>query len=81
MAQFVESQLDESTLTLKDLHAITRSFVRALQGSLHTRIDYPQLQSAEKTNGNSARQQADKDRNRPGPPQEPGRGSIRRLGL
>ncbi len=81
MAMFVESQLDESTLTLKDLHAITRSFVRALQGSLHTRIDYPQPQPAEKTNGNIVRQQTDKDRNRPGPSQEPGRGSIRRLGL
>ncbi len=81
MAQFVEGQLDESTLTLKDLHAITRAFVRAQQGILHTRMEYPQTQSAEKTNGNQLRQQADKDRHKPGPLQEPGRGSIRRLGL
>ncbi|MEW6349344.1 MAG: HDIG domain-containing metalloprotein [Thermodesulfobacteriota bacterium] len=81
MAQFVEGQLDESTLTLKDLHAITRAFVRALQGILHTRMEYPNTQSTEKTNGNQLRQQTDKDRHRLGPLQEPGRSSIRRLGL
>ena len=41
MSLFSEGQLDQSTLTLKDLHAITKSFVRALQGMLHTRIEYP----------------------------------------
>lgn len=39
---FADGQLDECELTLKDLHAITRSFNRVLSGIYHQRIDYPE---------------------------------------
>ncbi len=39
---FIDGQLDECELTLKDLHTIARSFVRILMGVYHQRIEYPQ---------------------------------------
>jgi cyclic-di-AMP phosphodiesterase PgpH len=79
---FNEGQLDQSTLTLKDLHNITKSFVRALQGILHARIDYPSVASIqERANGDLHRLPADKDRHRPGRPAEESGKNIRRLGL
>jgi hypothetical protein len=88
MGLFSEGQLDQSTMTLKDLHAVTKSFVRSLQGSLHGRVDYPEdsrshpkSEKSEKPNGDPARQSPDKDRNRPGQSEEEGSKIIRRLGL
>jgi len=82
MGLFSEGQLDESTLTLKDLHAITKSFVRTLQGILHTRIDYPsELAAQDKPNGDLHRQPAEKDRHRPGRVAEENGTNIRRLGM
>lgn len=43
---FVSGELDESSLTLKDLHLVARSFTRVLTGIYHRRIEYPE--SAEK---------------------------------
>jgi putative nucleotidyltransferase with HDIG domain len=43
---FIDGQLDESNLTLRDLHQIARSFTRTVTGILHHRIDYPQIQNA-----------------------------------
>jgi putative nucleotidyltransferase with HDIG domain len=82
MTLFSEGQLDQSTLTLKDIHAITKSFVRALQGIMHSRIDYPpDALPQERTNGDTHRQSPEKDRNRPArTPEENGK-NIRRLGL
>jgi cyclic-di-AMP phosphodiesterase PgpH len=40
-AIFVDAQLDECDLTLRDLHIIANSFVRILTGSFHQRIEYP----------------------------------------
>jgi cyclic-di-AMP phosphodiesterase PgpH len=39
---FLDGQLDECELTLKDLHAIQRSFTTILIGIFHQRIDYPE---------------------------------------
>tara|TARA_B100000315_G_scaffold117295_1_gene107542 strand:- start:6869 stop:9382 length:2514 start_codon:yes stop_codon:yes gene_type:complete len=39
--KFIDGQLDECNLTLKDLHNITKSFVRILNGMFHSRVDYP----------------------------------------
>lgn len=39
---FIEGQLDECELTLKNLHEIARSFNRILNGIFHHRIDYPE---------------------------------------
>ena len=38
---FIDGQLDECELTLKDLHTIAASFVRILMGIYHQRIEYP----------------------------------------
>ena len=38
---FVEGQLDECDLTLRDLHLIANSFARILSGIFHHRVDYP----------------------------------------
>ncbi len=39
-----EGQLDDTRLTLRDLHLITEAFVTALRGIYHPRIEYPKLQ-------------------------------------
>ncbi len=38
---FVDGQLDECDLTLRDLHIIANNFVRILTGIFHHRIEYP----------------------------------------
>ena len=38
---FLDSQLEECELTLKDLHKIEESFTRILNGIFHQRVDYP----------------------------------------
>lgn len=38
---FSDNQLDESPLTLKDLHRIAKSFMKILTGIYHHRIEYP----------------------------------------
>lgn len=39
---FIDGQLDECDLTLKDLNQIAKSFNRVLSGSFHHRVDYPE---------------------------------------
>lgn len=39
--KFIDGQLDECDLSLKDLHKIAESFVRILTGIFHSRIEYP----------------------------------------
>jgi hypothetical protein len=39
---FIDGQLDECELTLKDLNNIARSFNRILSGIFHHRVDYPE---------------------------------------
>jgi hypothetical protein len=38
---FADGQLDESELTLKDLHLLSEAFLRILTGIFHQRIEYP----------------------------------------
>ncbi|MGD2278707.1 MAG: HDIG domain-containing protein [Candidatus Omnitrophota bacterium] len=40
--KFIDGQLDECDLTLKDIHRIAESFARVLMGIFHTRLDYPE---------------------------------------
>ena len=40
--KFIDGQLDECDLTLKDLNKIANSFVRILTGVFHSRVEYPQ---------------------------------------
>jgi hypothetical protein len=40
--KFIDGQLDECELTLKDLHKIAESFSKLLMGIYHTRLQYPE---------------------------------------
>ena len=62
---FVDGQLDECELTLKDLHLIALSFNRILNGIFHSRIDYP-AQPEKETNGKGSDKKPSKDGDRPG---------------
>ncbi|MBN1872513.1 MAG: HD family phosphohydrolase, partial [Candidatus Omnitrophica bacterium] len=39
--KFIDNQLDECDLTLKDLNKIAAAFCRILTGIFHTRVEYP----------------------------------------
>ncbi len=41
--KFIDGQLDECTLSLRDLHKIQESFIRNLTAIFHTRVKYPDL--------------------------------------
>lgn len=40
--KFIDGQLDDCALTLKDMNKIAESFVRVLTGTFHTRLGYPE---------------------------------------
>jgi cyclic-di-AMP phosphodiesterase PgpH len=41
--KFIDRQLDECELTLKDISRISESFVKILTGTYHSRVEYPDL--------------------------------------
>jgi hypothetical protein len=70
-AIFVDAQLDECDLTLRDLHIIANSFVRILTGFFHQRIEYPgaKLEESSKKrneNGDQSHKSATDDLRRDG---------------
>ncbi len=74
---FSDGQLDDCELTLKDLHAITRSFNKVFEGMYHQRVDYPEpvdiLKEKELESTGSGK--------RPDEDQKNGRDRIKRLGV
>ena len=51
--RFLEGELDESPLTLKDLNKIAETFIQVLSAIYHTRIEYPEKEEIERLkNGN-----------------------------
>ena len=42
---FIDGQLDECDLTLKDLDRIARTFIRILSAIYHSRVEYPEITS------------------------------------
>ncbi len=54
--RFIDGQLNDCNLTLKDIEQISSTFVRVLTAMYHTRIKYP-----EKKNGNSNRKSSEKN--------------------
>ncbi|WDU84164.1 hypothetical protein [Caloramator sp. Dgby_cultured_2] len=46
-----DGQLDESSLTLKDIMNIKISFINVLQGIFHNRIEYPEITEEGEENG------------------------------
>ena len=82
MNLFGEGQLDQSNLTLKDIQSITKSYVRALQGVLHSRIDYPEDSNSQDINdGDHLRLASDRTSNGLDPVPAEGGTNITRLGL
>ncbi|GFO61799.1 HD family phosphohydrolase [Geomonas silvestris] len=83
---FMDGQLDECELTLKNLHEIAKSFNQILAGIYHHRIDYPEPAYKEKSCAKKSPEDSDSE-----PPKaEPGRDSgvqkggtedLRRLGM
>ncbi|MFH1594077.1 MAG: HDIG domain-containing metalloprotein [Candidatus Omnitrophota bacterium] len=43
--KFIDGQLDECDLTLRDLNKIADGFVRVLTGVFHTRVEYPEVRT------------------------------------
>ncbi len=80
MSLFSDGQLDDSTMTLKDLHAIINSFTLSLQGILHSRVVYPEENGFQvKKNADTSRQQAAKDKGAVGGAKDPGGKSVGRI--
>jgi len=84
---FIDGQLDECELTLKDLHEIAKSFNRVLNGIYHHRIDYPEPAFKEKSAG-WRKPVEDRDIEQPAPapdidsPPQKGDGEdLKRLGI
>jgi putative nucleotidyltransferase with HDIG domain len=83
---FLDGQLDECELTLKDIHEIAKSFDKILNGIHHHRIEYPQGVAmingrTEKLNGNFYRRQTRSLQDRPRGNREEGRGNLKRFGM
>jgi cyclic-di-AMP phosphodiesterase PgpH len=51
-SKFMDRQLDECDLTLKDISRISESFVKILTGTYHSRVKYPDIKKS--NNGNTA---------------------------
>ena len=56
--RFLDGELDECDLTLKDLHDIEESFLPVLVGSHHGRIQYPWQEKNEKNNDKTQSEKA-----------------------
>ena len=84
-AIFVDGQLDECDLTLRDLHIIANSFVRILTGFFHHRIEYPDggpEEGAKKRseNGDQSQKSATEGSRRNGPAKKGGAKDPARAG-
>jgi membrane-associated HD superfamily phosphohydrolase len=80
---FIDGQLDECELTLKDLNAIAKSFNIVLNAIHHQRIEYPETQpeGERQKNGGSSPKSTKEAKSRVGKNQENGRKDIKRLGV
>ena len=86
---FIDGQLDECELTLKDLHRIAKSFNRILAGIFHHRIDYPEPAFKErdkdlnkrKISEDSDREPAKDTKNKEAAPAKSGSEDLKRLGM
>jgi putative nucleotidyltransferase with HDIG domain len=79
---FIDGQLDDCELTLKDLNAVAKSFNMVLNAIHHHRIEYPeaQLEGERQKNGGSSQKSSKETKGKTGKNKENGRKDIRRLG-
>ena len=59
--KFIDYQLDQCELTLKDLDVIADSFTRILMGIFHTRVEYEPTKNQKVENKNKNKIQPEKD--------------------
>ncbi|OGP93090.1 MAG: hypothetical protein A2Z19_03860 [Deltaproteobacteria bacterium RBG_16_54_18] len=80
---FIDGQLDECELTLKDLNAIAKNFTLVLNAIHHQRIEYPepQLEGERKANGSSGTKSSKEPTGKPQKGKTDGRKDIKRLGV
>jgi cyclic-di-AMP phosphodiesterase PgpH len=80
---FIDGQLDECELTLKDLNEIAKSFNIILNAIHHHRIEYPdsQPEGERQKNGGSGPKSAKKPKSKDERSQRNGRKDIKRLGV
>jgi putative nucleotidyltransferase with HDIG domain len=83
---FLDGQLDDCELTLKDLHEIARSFNKILTGIHHHRIEYPEADARvnsgpKRANGDPDRRQARSSQDRAREDEEEGTDNLKRLGI
>jgi cyclic-di-AMP phosphodiesterase PgpH len=86
---FIDGQLDECELTLKDMHNIAKSFNRILAGIFHHRIDYPEpafkereRELARRKNGEGPyREPAAETKSKTPPSAKSGTEDLKRLGM
>jgi putative nucleotidyltransferase with HDIG domain len=58
--KFIDGQLDECDLTLKDLEQISAVFIRILSGMYHSRISYPETTKSENNHKRSPKESSPK---------------------
>jgi putative nucleotidyltransferase with HDIG domain len=68
---FIDGQLDECELTLKDIHNIAKSFNLVLGGIFHHRVDYPEPVSKERVEKGTRSADEDRDRKSSGEAEDP----------
>jgi putative nucleotidyltransferase with HDIG domain len=80
---FIDGQLDECELTLKDLNAVAKSFNIVLNAIHHQRIEYPEAQpeGERQKNGGSGPKSTKEAKGKAGKSKENGRKDIKRLGV
>jgi cyclic-di-AMP phosphodiesterase PgpH len=81
---FIDGQLDECELTLKDLHQIAKRFNQILATIHHKRIEYPTVaprDSKSKVNADPHQRETKVDRDRSTAPEDGGQVDLKRLGL
>jgi hypothetical protein len=86
---FIDGQLDECELTLKDLHNIAKSFNRILAGIFHHRVDYPEPAYKERDKDPGKRQRLEDSHREPAKEPEGGEAAaakggaedLKRLGM
>jgi hypothetical protein len=83
---FLDGQLDDCELTLKDLHEIARSFNKILTGIHHHRIEYPEAEARvnsgpRRANGDPDRRQTRSPEDRAQEDREEGADNLKRLGM
>jgi cyclic-di-AMP phosphodiesterase PgpH len=81
---FIDGQLDECELTLKDLHQIAKRFNQILATIHHKRIEYPTIgpkDGKSKVNADPHQRETKVDRDRSAAAEEGGQVDLKRLGL